>query len=143
MVRQWHRSFVGAAGSADWEATALGADAGGTVVGIEELLLLARELVEWRVAVALSLVALHLDAREADPGAVVRRAVERDRRDDRVSETGSLGEAPKTCGAGAGEGIAPRSSGWVTLTLRPGRYELVCNLPGHYGAGMYALLTVN
>jgi len=62
---------------------------------------------------------------------------------DRVDEKGSLGEASTTCGAGAGEeGIAPGAAGWVTLTLPPGRYELVCNLPGHYAAGMYAELTV-
>nr|WP_236714541.1 sulfocyanin-like copper-binding protein [Nonomuraea pusilla] len=62
--------------------------------------------------------------------------------DGRVSEAGSLGEASRTCGAGAGSGIAPGSTGWTTLTLRPGRYELVCNFPGHYAAGMYAELDV-
>ena len=61
---------------------------------------------------------------------------------NRVSETGSLGEASRTCGAGAGEGIAPGSTGWVTVRLRPGRYELVCNIAGHYRAGMYAELDV-
>jgi len=62
--------------------------------------------------------------------------------DGRVDETGSVGEASKTCGAGAGDGINPGAIGWVTLTLAPGNYELVCNLPGHYGAGMYAFLAV-
>ncbi|MFB9205022.1 sulfocyanin-like copper-binding protein [Nonomuraea spiralis] len=62
--------------------------------------------------------------------------------DGRVSETGSLGEASRTCGAGAGNGIAPGSTSWTTLTLRPGRYELLCNFPGHYAAGMYAELDV-
>ncbi len=62
--------------------------------------------------------------------------------DNRVSEAGSLGEASRSCGAGAGEGIAPGTSGWVTLNLKPGRYELVCNLPGHYRAGMHAELRV-
>jgi uncharacterized cupredoxin-like copper-binding protein len=37
----------------------------------------------------------------------------------------------------------PGASGWVTVTLPPGRYELVCNLPGHYAAGMYTQLTVD
>jgi uncharacterized cupredoxin-like copper-binding protein len=62
--------------------------------------------------------------------------------DNRVSEDGSLGEASNECGAGAGEGIAPGDASWVTLALKPGRYELVCNLPGHYAAGMYGELDV-
>ncbi len=62
--------------------------------------------------------------------------------DGRVDETGSLGEASRSCGAGAGDGISAGATGWVTLTLRPGRYELVCNLPGHYAAGMHAELDV-
>lgn len=62
--------------------------------------------------------------------------------DDRVSEATSLGEASRSCGAGAGDGIAPGTTGWVTLDLKPGRYELVCNLKGHYRAGMYAELDV-
>ncbi|MET4705790.1 sulfocyanin-like copper-binding protein [Frigoribacterium sp. UYMn621] len=61
----------------------------------------------------------------------------------KVEEAGSVGEASSTCGAGAGEGIAPGASSWVTLKLAPGRYELVCNLPGHYSAGMYTELTVS
>jgi uncharacterized cupredoxin-like copper-binding protein len=60
----------------------------------------------------------------------------------RTEETGSLGEASQTCGAGAGDGIAPGATGWTTMTLQPGRYELVCNYRGHYPAGMYAELDV-
>ena len=62
--------------------------------------------------------------------------------DDTVDETGSLGEASRGCGAGAGDGILPGQVGWVTVPLQPGRYELLCNLPGHYAAGMYAELDV-
>ncbi|MET4781585.1 sulfocyanin-like copper-binding protein [Glaciihabitans sp. UYNi722] len=62
--------------------------------------------------------------------------------DGKIDEAGSLGEASKTCGEGAGQGILPGASGWVSVTLAPGRYELVCNLPGHYAAGMYTQLTV-
>ena len=64
--------------------------------------------------------------------------------DGRVNEDASLGEASATCaaGAGAGEGIRATGSGWTTLSLAPGRYELVCNLPGHYLAGMFAELDV-
>lgn len=66
--------------------------------------------------------------------------------DGKVAEAGSLGEASKTGGQGAGQGIRPGSSGWVTLTLAPGHHELVCNLPGHYAAyaaGRYTELTVS
>jgi uncharacterized cupredoxin-like copper-binding protein len=63
--------------------------------------------------------------------------------DGKIDEAGSLGESSKACGEGAGEGITPGASGWVTATLAPGRYELVCNLPGHYAAGMYSELTVS
>ncbi len=62
--------------------------------------------------------------------------------DGKVDETGGLGEASKTCGTGAGDGIASGAAGWVTLHLLPGRYELVCNLPGHYARGMYTEVDV-
>jgi hypothetical protein len=58
--------------------------------------------------------------------------------DGRVSEAGSFGEASNSCAAGAGDGIAARSVGWTTLTLKPGRYELLCNLTNHYADGMWA-----
>lgn len=60
----------------------------------------------------------------------------------KVDEAGSLGEAATTCGEGAGHGIVPGASSWVTVSLPPGRYELVCNIRGHYAAGMYRQLTV-
>ena len=62
--------------------------------------------------------------------------------DGKIDETRSLGEASRSCGAGAGDGIAPGSIGWTTLTLRPGRYELVCDEPWHYAAGMFTVLTI-
>lgn len=62
--------------------------------------------------------------------------------DGKIDEAGSLGEASSTCAEGSGQGILPRSAGWVTVDLPPGRYELVCNFPGHYVAGMYTQLTV-
>ncbi|WAX56699.1 hypothetical protein M6B22_19535 [Jatrophihabitans cynanchi] len=62
--------------------------------------------------------------------------------DGKVDEAGSVGEVSNTCGAGAGPGLAPGSTGWTTLTLPAGRYELVCNLPGHYAAGMSTELDV-
>ena len=63
--------------------------------------------------------------------------------DAKVDEAGSLGEASKTNGQGAGEGIVPGASGWKTITLAPGHYELMCNLAGHYRSGMFTELTVS
>ena len=62
--------------------------------------------------------------------------------DGRVDEAGSLGHASKTDGEGAGEGIVAGDSGWMTVTLAPGNYELACNLAGHYAAGMFTQITV-
>ncbi|MBS2963245.1 hypothetical protein KGA66_09320 [Actinocrinis puniceicyclus] len=63
--------------------------------------------------------------------------------DGRVDESSSLGESSRSCAEGAGDGIAPGATGWVTLTLATGRYELLCNIPGHYAAGAYTELDVN
>lgn len=60
----------------------------------------------------------------------------------KIDEKGSLGEASKSGGKGAGEGIEPGASGLITVTLAPGQYELVCNFMGHYVSGMYGKLTV-
>jgi uncharacterized cupredoxin-like copper-binding protein len=62
--------------------------------------------------------------------------------DGRVDETGSLGEASNSCAPDTGEGITSGSAGWTTLTLAPGRYELLCNLTNHYANGMYQELVV-
>jgi len=62
--------------------------------------------------------------------------------DGKIDEARSLGEASRSCGAGTGDGIAPGSTTWTTVTLQPGRYELVCDQPWHYAAGMFDVLTV-
>jgi uncharacterized cupredoxin-like copper-binding protein len=63
-------------------------------------------------------------------------------RDGTVDESESLGEASQTNGQGHGEGIHPGTTGWVTLELTAGRYEIACNIENHYAAGMYTLLVV-
>ena len=62
--------------------------------------------------------------------------------DGKVDETGSLAEASSSCSAGTGDGITAGSAGWTTVSLAPGRYELVCNLPNHYADGMRQELLV-
>ncbi len=62
--------------------------------------------------------------------------------DGRVSEAGSLGEASASCAEGTGAGITPGSVSWITLRMASGRYELICNEPGHYTSGMFTELDV-
>ena len=38
--------------------------------------------------------------------------------------------------------LDPGKSGKMTFDLKPGKYLLFCNMPGHYKAGMYHVLTV-
>jgi uncharacterized cupredoxin-like copper-binding protein len=52
----------------------------------------------------------------------------------KVSETGSQGETGD---------IEAGASKTLTLTLPKGHYALICNISGHYAAGMYADLTVS
>lgn len=62
--------------------------------------------------------------------------------DGKVAETGSLGEASHSCASGTGSAIRSGGVSWTTLTLPPGRYELICNQPNHYADGMHAQLLV-
>ena len=48
-------------------------------------------------------------------------------------QAGHLGEVSE---------LEPGQSGALRLTLKPGEYILYCNIPGHYAAGMWRLLTV-
>ena len=63
--------------------------------------------------------------------------------DGKIDEAGSLGEASNSCLGGSGDGIKARTVGWTSVRLKPGRYELVCNLPNHYENGMHQELTVS
>jgi uncharacterized cupredoxin-like copper-binding protein len=63
--------------------------------------------------------------------------------DGKVDETGSLGEASASCSVGKGDGIKAGTVGWTTLTLPPGRYEILCNLQNHYADGMWQELDVS
>jgi uncharacterized cupredoxin-like copper-binding protein len=51
----------------------------------------------------------------------------------RVPENGNVGETGDVQ-AGASKG--------VSLKLKPGHYALICNIPGHYAAGMHTDFTV-
>ena len=51
----------------------------------------------------------------------------------RASEKGEVGEV---------EDIAPGKSKKLAVKLAKGHYALICNIPGHYAAGMHADFTV-
>ena len=40
------------------------------------------------------------------------------------------------------EDIAPGATAKLTVTLDPGAYVIICNMPGHYAAGMHTSFTV-
>jgi uncharacterized cupredoxin-like copper-binding protein len=52
---------------------------------------------------------------------------------DEVDESTSVGEIAD---------VGPGSTKKATFTLAPGKYAMVCALPGHYEGGMYGSLTV-
>jgi uncharacterized cupredoxin-like copper-binding protein len=62
--------------------------------------------------------------------------------DGKIDEAPSLGEASKSCGAGAGDGITPGTRSWVTVDLKPGTYELLCDIPWHYADGMFGEIVI-
>ena len=39
--------------------------------------------------------------------------------------------------------VAAGSTATTTVDLKPGKYAVICNLPGHYAQGMYGSLTVS
>ncbi len=39
--------------------------------------------------------------------------------------------------------LDPGKSGALTVDLQPGKYLLICNVPGHYASGMWTEFTVN
>jgi len=52
------------------------------------------------------------------------------------------GEAVETGLRGEIEKVSPGQQQSLTLTLKPGKYVLLCNLLGHYRAGQFAALRV-
>ena len=58
-----------------------------------------------------------------------------DERKAKIDEdaAGSLGEVSET---------EPSKGGELKISLKPGKYVVLCNIPGHFANGMWALLTV-
>ena len=60
----------------------------------------------------------------------------------KIDESSSFGEASHSCGSGAGDGISPGARSWVSIDLKPGNYELLCDQPWHYADGMFSTIEV-
>lgn len=54
------------------------------------------------------------------------------KKDGKVDETDAIGEIPD---------VEPGATKKVTLDFKPGKYAIVCALPGHYESGMYGSIT--
>jgi len=55
------------------------------------------------------------------------------RKGAKADETGNVGETGD---------LAPGQAKTINLSLKPGHYALICNLPGHYAAGQHTDFTV-
>ena len=53
--------------------------------------------------------------------------------DGLADETNAVGEVPE---------LAKGKTNSVTLDLKPGKYVLLCNVPGHFAAGQWSAFTV-
>src|SRR4051812_4615166 len=55
---------------------------------------------------------------------------------------GSDGKVPEKGSVGGGSQIDGGQSKAATISVKPGHYVYVCNVPGHYQSGMYGTLVV-
>lgn len=68
----------------------------------------------------------------ADPGKLLPYIDAENRIDeDKAGDKGEVSE------------LDPGKSGSLTVDLKAGKYLLICNVPGHYGAGMWTEFTVD
>lgn len=68
----------------------------------------------------------------ADPGKPLPYVESENRVDeDKAGDKGEVSE------------LDPGKSGTLTVDLKAGKYLLICNVPGHYGAGMWTEFTVD
>lgn len=62
--------------------------------------------------------------------------------DKPAADLGGGSKAPENGKVGEVANLSPGQSKSLSINLTPGHYALICNLPGHYSAGMYADLNV-
>ena len=63
--------------------------------------------------------------------------------DKKAADLGSGNTVPETGSVGETGDIAAGKSKTVAFNLKPGHYALICNIPGHYSAGMHADFNVS
>jgi uncharacterized cupredoxin-like copper-binding protein len=63
--------------------------------------------------------------------------------DKKADALGSGTKVPETGSVGETGDIAPGKTKSVSFTLKPGHYALICNIAGHYAAGMHADFNVS
>ena len=100
-------------------------------------------LTEWKlVPSATSVRAGKVTFRVRNDGTIVHEFVvlRTDRRPNALPVKG--GVAIETAKLGRAANIAAGQERVLTLSLKPGKYVLICNLLGHYKAGQYAALRV-
>jgi uncharacterized cupredoxin-like copper-binding protein len=64
------------------------------------------------------------------------------RTDKPAADLGGGKQAPESGSIGEVEGVRPGATSRKSFRLKPGHYALICNIPGHYKAGMHADLEV-
>ena len=100
-------------------------------------------LSEWKVVPSSSSVSAgKVTFRVANRGTIAHEFVvlRTDRRPGALPMKG--GKAVETGFKGELSSVAPGKVRSLTLSLKPGKYVLICNLLGHYKAGQYAALRV-
>jgi len=107
----------------------------------------AVSLTEWKVIVAGTIKSGKIDLAISNIGAIPHELlVFKSNRDPSAYPTDAAGNI-KEEGAGValvsdGDNIDPGGSQARTISLAPGKYLFVCNIPGHFKAGMFAVVTV-
>jgi len=107
----------------------------------------AVSLTEWKVIVAGTIKSGKIDLAISNVGAIPHELlVFKSNRDPSAYPTDAAGNI-KEEGAGValvsdGDNIDPGGSQARTINLEPGKYLFVCNIPGHFKAGMFAVVTV-
>jgi uncharacterized cupredoxin-like copper-binding protein len=72
---------------------------------------------------------------------VLVRLKDKDQRLSVIKDKNRVDES-KVKSLGEVEDIKPGGHGTLTATLKPGAYQLLCNVKGHYQAGMHTVLIV-